>query len=96
VRRLERQIICEDPTGERYRIQVLINTHQMETPYGLWPSEDAAEFWLDAGPCYQPVNAVEPFEVFTFVAQGRIVTLRRVQRGTHLPSFLRGPTHAAP
>ena len=95
MRRLERQIICEDSTGRRYRIEVFAMTEPMLTPYGVWEVDGLEECWFDTGTTYQPVHVVEPFDVFTFVDRGRIVTLRRVISGGRLPLFLRRPSHAS-
>ena len=96
MRRLERQIVCEDHSGRRYRIEVFVTTEPMMTPYGVWDVDGPEECWLDTGNSYRPVNVVEPFDVFTFVDQGQLLTLRRVPEGGRLRSLFRGPTYAAP
>jgi hypothetical protein len=83
-----RRITCEDHTGKRYQIEFFVITHQETTSSGVIEVDSPAECWFDAGDTYQPVQVVEPFDVFTFVDQGQIVTLRRVRSRGNLPSFL--------
>ena len=92
MRRLMRQILCEDDTGARYWVKVFINTRRQWTPSGTREVDGPEECWLDTGDAYRAVTVVEPCSVFAFVHRGRIVTLRRVQRRDHLPSFLLKPT----
>ena len=95
MRRLERQITCEDLTGRRYVLKVFVTTEPVLTPYGAWEADGAVECWLDTGTTYQPVNVVEPFSVFRIVADGQLLTLRRVGEAGRLPSFLRRTIRAA-
>ena len=85
-RRVRQRILCEDDAGKCYWVEVVVHTHMETTPFGTYEVDGPPDCWLDAGSCYQPVSAIEAFDIFTIVDQGRVLTLRRVQKRRFLSS----------